>query len=276
MTENPARVQSSIMHIVGQNRLLLTALGLSLALHIVVMAVLFIRMPATHTALAKASSQKIVKAVAINQTDVEQEIVRIQQQEQAQQRQREQEMAHYRQAVANAQQHKANMQKKIAELNHQQKAMDAKISQAKRLAEQQAKDAALKQQKVAELKKKEQQLQQRIAERKKQEQEKLEMARKLAAQKALAEQLKSEQQHLTSVAEKAAANEIAACKARIVAAIGRSWIVPKKTDKDKSCQLLIQLGPGGVVLDVKTIKSSGDAVLDRSALTAVIKASPLP
>lgn len=65
-------------------------------------------------------------------------------------------------------------------------------------------------------------------------------------------------------------------KAQIIQAIEQQWIVPTDTDKNLSCILLIRLVPGGNVLSVETVQSSGDAVLDRSARVAVFKASPLP
>lgn len=64
-------------------------------------------------------------------------------------------------------------------------------------------------------------------------------------------------------------------KAQIVRAIQQQWIVPN-VDHRLSCVLLIHLDPNGVVLSVKTLKGSGNAVLDRSARMAVFKASPLP
>ena len=106
--------------------------------------------------------------------------------------------------------------------------------------------------------------------------EKLAKKRRDAVDKALQDQLKSEQQQLASIHDKEIASEVAKYKAKIVAVIGRSWLVPDKVDKKLACQLMIHLGPGGVVLDVQISKSSGDAVLDRSAQTAVQKASPLP
>ena len=65
-------------------------------------------------------------------------------------------------------------------------------------------------------------------------------------------------------------------KALILQAIGQQWVVPSHVDKRLSCELIIHLDPGGVVLDVQIMKSSGDIVLDRSARAAVFKASPLP
>ena len=65
-------------------------------------------------------------------------------------------------------------------------------------------------------------------------------------------------------------------KAQIIKAIEQQWIVPTDINNNLSCVLLIRLASGGSVLSVKTVQSSGNAVLDRSARMAVFKASPLP
>ncbi|MBV8801468.1 MAG: cell envelope integrity protein TolA [Gammaproteobacteria bacterium] len=65
-------------------------------------------------------------------------------------------------------------------------------------------------------------------------------------------------------------------KALILQSISQHWLVPHNANKNLSAQLLIRVAPGGMVLDVQVIKSSGDDALDRSARSAVFKASPLP
>lgn len=70
--------------------------------------------------------------------------------------------------------------------------------------------------------------------------------------------------------------EIDKYKAMILQAISSNWMIPEGIDKNISCLLLVKVAPGGVVLDVILLKSSGNAVLDRSAETAVLKSSPLP
>ena len=65
-------------------------------------------------------------------------------------------------------------------------------------------------------------------------------------------------------------------KAQIIRAIEQQWIIPTDINNSLSCILLIRLAPDGNVLSVETVQSSGDAVLDRSARMAVLKASPLP
>lgn len=62
----------------------------------------------------------------------------------------------------------------------------------------------------------------------------------------------------------------------ILQAIAQQWIIPPEINKHLETQLIVHLAPGGMVLEVIIVKSSGNAVLDRSAQTAVYKASPLP
>lgn len=65
-------------------------------------------------------------------------------------------------------------------------------------------------------------------------------------------------------------------KGLIISAISHRWIVPENLKKGIECRLKVQVAPGGVVMNVKLIKSSGESALDHSAETAVYKASPLP
>jgi colicin import membrane protein len=62
----------------------------------------------------------------------------------------------------------------------------------------------------------------------------------------------------------------------ILQSIAQQWIIPPDLDKHLETRLAVRLAPGGMVLDVIIIKGSGNTVLDRSAQTAVYKASPLP
>ncbi len=72
------------------------------------------------------------------------------------------------------------------------------------------------------------------------------------------------------------AGEVDKYKAMIINAISRQWILPENVDKGLSSQFRIRLAPSGAVLEVNLMRSSGDAILDRSAQTAIYKASPLP
>ncbi len=58
--------------------------------------------------------------------------------------------------------------------------------------------------------------------------------------------------------------------------VKRFWIKPTIAEDGLHCRLQVSLFPSGEVKDVKVIESSGNAVFDRSAVSAVYKAAPLP
>ncbi|MHB1949170.1 MAG: cell envelope integrity protein TolA [Gammaproteobacteria bacterium] len=99
---------------------------------------------------------------------------------------------------------------------------------------------------------------------------------KASAAKSLEQQLLSEQSRLSSAQTQKMQGIIDKYKALILQSISQHWLVPSGVDKNLTTQLLIRIAPGGTVLDVQLVKSSGDDSLDRSARTAVFKASPLP
>lgn len=105
------------------------------------------------------------------------------------------------------------------------------------------------------------------------------MARAEKAKAELAEKRRqaAAQQAADDAAKRARlAGEVDKYKAMIVNAIGRQWILPENVNNSLSSQFRIRLAPDGAVLEVTLTRSSGDPVLDRSAQTAIYKASPLP
>ncbi len=56
----------------------------------------------------------------------------------------------------------------------------------------------------------------------------------------------------------------------------RNWLQPGGSVAGLVCTVKVRIIPGGDVLDVRIIRSSGNAVFDRSVETAVLKASPMP
>ena len=94
--------------------------------------------------------------------------------------------------------------------------------------------------------------------------------------KSLQQQMLQEQKRMAGVRSQEVQSEIDKYKALILQAISAQWLLPPTIDKKLYAELLIRVAPGGSVLDVQLIKSSGDVLLDRSARAAVFKASPLP
>ncbi|STX51717.1 TolA colicin import membrane protein [Legionella busanensis] len=146
--------------------------------------------------------------------------------------------------------------KRLEDLKNKQKQLEQKQRQeAEKLA----------------LLKQEEQINLARAEQEKKEKEELEKEAKAQAERYRAEQAAKE------AADKAKiAGEVNKYKAMIINAISQQWILPENVNDNLSSQFRIRLAPSGEVLEVSLIRSSGDPILDRSAQTAIYKASPLP
>lgn len=96
------------------------------------------------------------------------------------------------------------------------------------------------------------------------------------AEKSLRQQLLNEEIKLPGTQIRQSSGEVNKYKALILQAISEHWIIPTQANKHLYCELMIRIAPGGMVLEVQLIKTSGDPSLDSSARAAVLKASPLP
>lgn len=230
--------------------------------HLILFLFIFIsiRPPKKVARLTKTDAKTIVKAVAVSNEQLTKEIARIKTIQQQQRRladeKKQQEMAQLR-AIENK---RKAVEKQMTDMRKQADQLKQKQLQEKqRLAQLQAqhKRSKLEQEKIV----------------KKLEAAKKEELRKLAA-KELEASIKEEERQASIAGRQK--KEIDQYKALIVQSIAQHWLVPDASNKVISCQLLIRLAPGGSVLDVRMVRSSGDPVLDRSAQMAVYKASPLP
>lgn len=265
--------------------------------------------PGVQQAVA-APEQEIVKAVSVDSKEIADTVNKLKQEREQKQRaevSRQQELN--RQAQA-AKQQRIKEQQQLAKLKEEankiailrKKQIEEEKKHLKELAEQKVKEAK----RIEELKKQQEDLVKRkeleekkltelnhkkALERAKAEQQhkeqdlaKAEQARAEKAQadaKAKAELARKQQAQEAAAAQNAEnqariAGEVDKYKALIVNAIGRNWILPEHVDSNMSSQFRIRLAPDGAVLDVQLTRSSGDPLLDRSAQTAIYKASPLP
>lgn len=239
-----------------------------------------------HTAHKPSSSkERVIQARSVDQQEVMTAVNRIQQErlekQQAEERrqvelkkqaelarqQRIQEERHLQKIKQEANQLETIRQQKIAEENKRLQALERKKEQEKK--------------QLAEIKK-----QQRALQKKRDEQAAAQQAEQLAQkrkQEAL-EKAERERKRLAAIEQAARvaqineriAGEVDKYKALIIQAISREWILPDQVDGQLSSQFRIRLAPNGVVLEVHLMRSSGDPVLDRSAQSAIYKASPLP
>ncbi|MDI1351869.1 MAG: cell envelope integrity protein TolA, partial [bacterium] len=260
--------------------------------------------------MAATSQPEIVKAVSVDNKEIMETVNRLKHQREQQHKAEINRQKELNRQVEVAKQQRIKEQKQIAKLKEEantiaiarkkqaeeekkhlkelaeQKAVEAKhIEELKKEKEKLVKQQKLESKKLAELNEK------KLEEKAKAEQLKKEQitADKARAEKLLAARekadLEKKKQADAAAAEQAAQNaekqsrmagEVDKYKALIVNAIGRNWILPEKADSTMSSQFRIRLAPNGAVLEVSLTRSSGDPLLDRSAQTAIYKASPLP
>lgn len=273
-------------------------LGLSLALHVIIIVLLIVKMPAQSYRMpgpvSKVNQPKIVQATALNQTQVAQQVKAIQRRENAKQLAREQKLRKLQAQARSAQrakrraqvaQRRAQVAQRKAQQRRKQELVRLKTLRAQASSVKQAK--LKEQQRIAKLQAKQKQLRSQAsaleAKRRaeqialaKQREQALERKQQQLAQKMMQQQLKSEQNSLAKVRQQQMAGVIDQYKAAIQRAIGQQWVIPEGVNKSLSSQFLINLAPGGAVLSVRLLHSSGNQALDRSAKVAILKASPLP
>lgn len=237
------------------------------------------------------SSKPVIKAVAIDKSELSKQVERIKADIEQKRRAEEQRVRDLEKRAKIAEQKRSRNEDDIKQLNKQKQVAEAKANKAKerQIQEQQkakklkeeivkqeaekqkAEAQALAAQKKAEAaKKRADDLAKQEAERIKREQEALEKAEQERMMEELAAQELAE---LTSAKKKHVISETQKYTALIRETIQRNLIVDE-TMKDKSCKLNIRLAPGGFVTGVKVM--GGDNLLCKSAENAVFKAESLP
>ena len=188
-------------------------------------------------------------------------------------------------AEAERQRQAEEAERKQAEAEQQRKAEEARLAAKKAAAEaekqRKAEEAARKKAEAEKQRKAEE------AARKKAEAEKKRKAEEAARKKAEAERKAAEQRQRE--AEAALKAQLAAEEERaraqsalaefipyIQERIQRKWLRPAGSPAGLTCLVKVRLIPGGDVVSVSVVRSSGDPVFDRSVETAVLKATPLP
>lgn len=219
------------------------------------------------------TQQQLQQAALLKQQQAAAQLV--QQQEQAQQ-QKQQEQAQAQQELAKQQAAQQAATQQVQEL-----------AAAQQLKQQQKKQAAMRKKLIA------QEIQQQLAtqqtqvtakQQAKTKQQQLQAA-KLATQQLLQQEVSTSENDNASTSDNSATSatqtavdqsQVDKYAALIQQVISQQWNVPDDVQKDQIGKLLVRLAPGGVVLSVDIIQSSGNLALDRSARIAVLKASPLP
>lgn len=224
------------------------------------------------------------KAVAAELSKLREQETRRQQAEEDRQRQLEREARQAEQNRRREEQRVAELQQKRTEEERRLKAeQQRRAEENERLAKIQAEKEALEKKRQAEEKRlAEIELEKRRAEenrkkaeaerKRKEEQER----RRREDEEALKARVAEEQRQHDAQREREARATVAQYVEAIRQKVERNWLRPPGTAQGLSCNVVVQLIPGGDVASVRISKSSGNPSFDRSVESAVRKAAPLP
>ena len=103
-----------------------------------------------------------------------------------------------------------------------------------------------------------------------------ERQRRAEEERALQEQIAAENARLEQERQLLASKTVSKYTTLIRQKVSRNWIRPAGSRNDLTCTVSVRVIPGGDVVGVTVVNTSGDPVFDRSVETAVRRASPLP
>ncbi len=216
-------------------------------------------------------AQIVPEAALEKRTDQINESLRIEAEKQ-QQLALEQEQAQKRQEEAAQLALEKEKQVKAEQLAQEQKKKQE--ADALRVAElEKQKQAEIAKQKEAELAK------QKEAELAKQKEAQAQAEAAKLTEQAKQQQLLAEQQAINTAQQaqlqQAILTEVERYTLMVKQKVMQNWLIQRGYE-GLTTQLHVRVAPGGTVLDVQVIKKSGNEALDRSAVSAVYRASPLP
>lgn len=278
----------------------------ALALHFMIFLLLLVESSTKHPALtalpsadltlSSATSSKVepepIKAVSVDSQEVMNQVSQLKAERLHQQQVQEQQQRALQMQAASARKERILEQQRLKKIKEETAqlalAKEKQVAEEKRhlkeLAlqkEAEAKRLASMKQQQLELQKQQQLEHQKLAELQQKKAKALQEAQLRDATKAREDKARKEQAVAMENAMMAEENarmsgEVDKYKAMIIGAISRQWILPENVDNRLSSQFRIRLAPNGAVLEVSLMRSSGDPILDRSAQSAIYKASPLP
>ena len=274
------------------------AVILSVAIHLVLIIFLVFGLDLVDTAPVKVEPVNTVKATVIDGAKIKAEADRLKKLEQKKKRNEQKRLDELKKKrlleekkIKDLQKRKIAEQKAIEKQKVAEAARLAKIKQQKKkiAAEAKKKAAADKKKKIAAEKQKKAEKNKRekakkLADEKKKklaDKKRREKEEKLAAEKQRKqEDAERERDFLEAMAreeeEERAQEALASFSGAIKQKVQQNWIQPAGGLQNFTCIVQVKLIPGGEVIDAQVIKSSGNALFDRSVELATRKASPLP
>ncbi|MDX2368967.1 MAG: cell envelope integrity protein TolA [Colwellia sp.] len=278
----------------------LTALIISIALHVLLVIVLFVGDFTTETKPIKntsvAEEVKPIQATVIDSAKLKEAINKIKKQKADDKSAERKRIQAIEKRASDAKKRRAKEEARIKKLEKQRK----KKEQEKKRSDKAAKESAVKAAKADKIRKQKEQEKQKaedaaaqartkrlkaeaaakkaddlrkkkIAERKRQEKAAADQA---VREKQLADQMAAEMATRNKARQQQMMSEIQRFAALITSIIDQNMINDRSTMEGKSCKLLISLAPSGFVTQARIV--DGDAVVCEAAKRAVYKAGTLP
>lgn len=167
--------------------------------------------------------------------------------------------------------------RKAEEADRLRQAEQKQQQQQQQQQQQEAEEKLAQQRLAAERKKQEAQEKERQKRAQEEARKKEQARRQKLTEQSLQEQLAAEEKARQTAASAArAGTEIEKYRYLIEQRVSRSWNRPVGVAKGLKCEVHVRLTPNGEVLSANVVRSSGNAVFDRSVENAVYKAAPLP
>ena len=232
---------------------------------------------------AKLTEQKRLAELEKKRKTQEQERIRKQKQQEAERVKKQQASAKAKKAEKEKARKEAEAKKQLAQEKKRKAAAEKKRREekARKLGVEKKRKAEEAKRLAADKKRKAKEAERLAAEKKRKEAKA--RAKKAAAEKARKEaeaKRRAEEQRRREIeAQRQAeidAHETNRYLVQIQQKINRSWVRPSGIGEGLSCRLRVRLAPGGAVIAVSVLESSGSGAFDRSASNAVLKADPLP
>lgn len=258
------------------------ALALAILAHLALLGILVFSLDWTpKLEIGGKPRPEAIKAVAVDDTKIQEEIKRQEALEKQKETEAEERLKKIEEQTRQAEAARKKEEQRLAEIKKKEAAEKKRQAEIKRKKEAEAKRLAEeKKKKELERKKREEEKRKAEAEKKRKAAEAKRKAeeekKRIAAEKALQEQLAAERAALDAARERANQSVVAEYTSAIKQKVQRNWIRPSATSSGLSCEVRVTLIPGGDVASVRVVKSSGDAVFDRSVEAAVRRAAPLP
>ncbi|PCI52217.1 MAG: protein TolA [Gammaproteobacteria bacterium] len=278
----------------------LTALIISVCLHVVLVVVLFVGDFTTEQKLKKntavAQEVKPIQATVIDSAKLQKAINKIKKQKADDKAAEKKRLQKIEKRASDAKKRRTKEEARIKKLEKQRK----KKEQEKKRADKAAKESSAKAAKAEKIRKQKEQEKQKaeeaaaqartkrlkaeaaakkaadlrkkqIAERKRQEKS---AAEQVIREQQLADQMAAEMATRNKARQQQMMSEIQRFAALITSIIDQNMINDRSTMEGKSCKLLISLAPSGFVTQARIV--DGDAVVCEAAKRAVYKAGTLP